>query len=262
MLYLSAFRTFAVVVFLNFLADFGYVRAEGFEPSESNVIASCKDARVVDNTQLYCSFATWNAAHIYAKVNYTDYSSGNPLGDSVQNNYASNIYDTLITIYNNKPVSSECSSALQRLACVTAFPSCQVSGSSLSAISYNRPCRLQCEQANARCPFVVPCENYPETNCLLTLPPGFFVIEPKSGPFEPLPIIYGISLAIWIIFAVTWNYLTFVRYKNACVIFCRVVSGIPIIKGELNCISLKALSMISSHIIFASTNCMYGYNTV
>lgn len=233
MLHFSAHRAFVVVVFFNFLTGLGYVRAaDAFEPNESNVIASCKDARVVDNAQMYCSFATWNAAHIYAKVNYSDYSSGNPLSDTLQNHYAVNIYDSLRSSYN-KTVNSECSSALQRLACVTAFPSCQVSGSSLSAVSYNLPCRLQCEQANARCPFVLPCNGYPKSNCLLTLPPGYFVIEPKSGPFEPLPIIYGISLAIWIVFAVTWNYLTFVRYKNACVIFCRVVSGIPIIKGEV-----------------------------
>lgn len=235
MLSVSQLRAFVIAVFINFLVGFENVNADDiFEPSSDNVLASCKDARVVDNTQQYCSFAAWNAAHIYARVNYTDYSPGNPLSDATQNHYAVNIYEKLLRTPHDKSINSECSSALQRLACVTAFPSCQVSGSSISAVSYNLPCRLQCEQANARCPFVLSCDDLPETNCLLTLPPGYFVIEPKSGPFEPLPIIYGISLAIWIIFAITWNYLTFVRYKNACVIFCRVVSGIPIIKGREN----------------------------
>lgn len=213
------------------LIFFQHVSADAFKPIPSNVKASCLEARVVDNSQKYCGMASWTAAHIYANVNYTDYSPGAPLSDSQQNDYASNIYDALVFDYG-KPVKTECSQALERLACVTAFPMCPVAGTSISSISYSLPCRLQCEQANARCPFVIACGDYPTSNCMMTLPTGYFVIDPESGPFEPLPIIYAISLGMWTIFAITWNYLTFVKYKNACVIFCRVVSGVPIIKGK------------------------------
>ena len=208
------------------------IMVDSFQPknTSTNVIATCKDARTIDSTQYYCDMVTWNAAHIYVAANYTSYLQGSPLSDRQQNDYAESVYKTSLLAYG-KSVSSECSDALQRLACVTAFPSCRVSGSSISSIAYDPPCRLQCEQANARCPFVTSCDQYPITNCLITLPAGFFVYDPTSGPFEPLPIIYGISLGMWIIFAITWNYLTFVHYKGACVIFCRVVSGVPIIKG-------------------------------
>ena len=130
-----------------------------------------------------------------------------------------------------KSVSIECSQALTRFACVTAFPECSLAGNSFSSISYYLPCKVQCEQANARCPFKIDCTPYPSVNCMLSLPTGYFMIDPLSGPFEPLEYIYIISLAFWTIFTITWNYLTFIRHKNACVAFCRVVSGIPIIKG-------------------------------
>lgn len=219
------------VAFVCFL-DLSFRISAEFQPNLDNVKASCKGARMVDNTQMYCSMASWTAAHIYAAENYTDYSPGKPLSDQQQNLYATNIFKSFTANYGGS-VRSECHQAVQRLACVTAFPACTVVGSSASSISYDLPCRLQCEQATARCPFALNCDSYPSTNCMMTLPTGFFIIEPTSGPFEPLPIIYGVSLAIWVVFAITWNYLTFVRYKNACVIFCRVVSGIPIIKGEM-----------------------------
>ena len=204
--------------------------ADSYESASTNVIASCKDARTISTTQSYCDMVTWNAAHVYPAANYTDYSPGVPFSEKQQNDYARSIYQASL-LANGNSVNSECGQALQRLACVIAFPSCRLSGTSISSIAYDPPCRLQCEQANARCPVKLPCDQYPITNCLITLPSGFFVYDPTSGPYEPLPIIYGISLGIWIIFAFTWNYLTFVHYKGACVIFCRVVSGVPIIKG-------------------------------
>ena len=196
----------------------------------TSVIASCKEARTISATSSYCDMVTWNAAHVYAAANYTDYSQGAVFSDKQQNDYARSIYEASL-LANGNSVNSECGQALQRLACVIAFPSCRVSGSSISSIAYDPPCRLQCEQANARCPSKLSCDQYPITNCLITLPSGFFVYSPESGPYEPLPIIYGIALGIWILFAFIWNYLTFVHYKGACVIFCRVVSGVPIIKG-------------------------------
>lgn len=205
--------------------------ANAFKPNSNNTRASCLDARIVDNAQKFCSMASWSAAHVYASVNFTDYSPGSPLSDAAQNNLAVNIYNSFRSDYG-KAVSIDCSQALTRLACVSAFPECSLAGSSESSISYYLPCRLQCEQANARCPFKTDCSIYPTTNCMLSIPTGFFVIDPTSGPFRPLVYIYSIALAFWTIFALTWNYLTFVRHKNACVAFCRVVSGIPIIKGD------------------------------
>jgi hypothetical protein len=39
-----------------------------------------------------------------------------------------------------------------------------------------------------------------------------------------------VVLGLWTIFAVTWNYLTFVRHKNSCVLLSRAVCGVPCIK--------------------------------
>lgn len=220
-----------LISFLGFLQFCSLVSAEEFQPNINNVKASCKNAKPADNSQMYCSMASWSSASIYAAENFSDYSTGQALTVEQQNQYAANIFNSLVANYGGS-VRSECHQALQRLACVTAFPACTVPGSSTSSLSYDLPCRLQCQQATARCPFALDCDSYPLTNCMLTLPTGYFIIDPDSGPFEPLPIIYGVALSVWIIFAVTWNYLTFVRYKNACVIFCRVVSGIPVIKGE------------------------------
>ena len=215
----------------------GYVRTAtaadvvAFLPNATNTIASCSTARIVDNSQKFCSMASWTSARLYIAATFGDYDLGTELTDIQQNALALNLYNGF---KNNhlKPMSNECSQALTRLACVTAFPECSLSTSSGTSISYYMPCRLQCEQANARCPFITNCDLYPATSCMLSIPTGFFVIDPLSGPFEPLVIIYSIALAFWVIFAITWNYLTFVRYKNACVPFCRVVSGIPIIKGK------------------------------
>ena len=209
---------------------FGIIAAV-FIPTMNNTKASCQDARIVDNSQKFCSMATWSSAHVYYAANFTDYYPGNPLTDSLQNALAVNTFGSFKS-NSDKAVSIECSQALTRLACVSAFPECSLAGSSVSSISYYLPCRLQCEQANARCPFGIDCSIYPASNCMLSIPTGFFVIDPQSGPFDPLVYVYCISLAFWTIFAVAWNYLTFVQHKNACVAFCRVVSGIPIIKGN------------------------------
>jgi hypothetical protein len=222
--------TLRLFILVLYLLNNEYVDAQVFEPRVNNTKASCMNARFVDNLQgSYCSDASWTSAYIYAAANFSDYNTGTPLSDSQQNNLAKNIFNDFRGGHQ-QTLGSECKDALQRLACVTAFPECPLPGSSESSISYFRPCRLQCEQANARCPFTVNCNKYPSTNCMLQLPSGYFIIDPKSGPFEPLVVIYAISLSFWVIFAIAWNYLTFVRYKGSCVLFCRTVSGIPILK--------------------------------
>jgi hypothetical protein len=223
--------TFRFLTLLLFLLNKEYkVDAQEFEPRMNNTKASCLNARFVDNPQgNYCKDASWTSAYIYAAANFSDYYTGTPLSDVMQNNLAMNIFEDF-RAGHQKTLSSECKNALQRLACVTAFPECPLPGTSESSISYFLPCRLQCEQANAYCPFTVSCESYPSINCMLQIPSGFFVIDPISGPFEPLPIIYAISLAFWVMFAIAWNYLTFVKFRGSCVLFCRTVSGIPILK--------------------------------
>jgi hypothetical protein len=49
--------------------------AAAFNPTSKNTKISCKDARIVDNSDKYCGEASWQAAHIYASANFSDYRS-------------------------------------------------------------------------------------------------------------------------------------------------------------------------------------------
>lgn len=93
--------------------------AQIYQPTTNNTIASCMDARVVDNSKAYCTQADWTAAHIYATVNFTNYGPNAPLSDSSQNSLAVNIYNSYLGGRQN--LGSDCRSALQRLACVTGM---------------------------------------------------------------------------------------------------------------------------------------------
>ena len=131
---------------------------------------------------------------------------------------------------------------------MNAFPQCKFAGPSVSSIGYFSPCRLQCEQIKAACgsPSTIPscgtacglnhyptsdCSRFPSNHCMLYVPPGYFVVDPESGPFKPLLSIYAVIMVTWYFLAWLWNYLTFVKYLHTCVTFCRAVSGIPILKA-------------------------------
>ena len=52
-----------------------------------------------------------------------------------------------------------------------------------------------------------------------------------QGPYQPMQPIYIVSLIVWVIYAAVWNYFTFYVYKDRCVMLCRALSGIPVIKS-------------------------------
>lgn len=227
-------------------------------------LASCLGAQVFQNDGKYCDFATWTSALIWKKGNMTYFNPSSPLTLQQQNAYAQTLFTSLA---GGKDATGDCGVALQRLACVTAFPKCSVAGASLSSISYYAPCRLQCEQVNLRCPssLQLSCGGYATKDCFLYVPPGYFVLPPSQGPFDALPVLYATVLAIWLVFTALWNYWAFVVEKNSCVMLCRVVAGVPALKCVVlifgvsfwsTCVSWDmcsfwmSVSLINTHLVF------------
>ena len=60
----------------------GYVRTAAakdvaaFLPNATNTIASCSTARIVDNSQKFCSMASWTSARLYIAATFGDYDLG------------------------------------------------------------------------------------------------------------------------------------------------------------------------------------------
>lgn len=247
--------------------------------ASSSSLLSCYNAQVLDNKGRYCDIATWTSALVYDRVpgNFSYFAPSSPLTVSQQNDYAASIFATLSQPAKKETLRSNCVDALKTLSCVTAFPECKSAGVSLSSMSYFPPCRLQCEQVNARCAassqtgfpsaagLKLACHSYPTKDCFLYVPPGFFVLPPSQGPFDALPALYGTVLAIWIVLTVVWNFLAFVRYKDSCVVLCRAIAGIPIIKcivlvfgtafwttcaSQKMCSFWMSVSLVNTHLVF------------
>lgn len=217
-----------------FLLACTVLTVDSIESQSSKYLHSCLNAQIFENRGRYCEIATWTSALLYNNQNgnLSYFDPGFPLTVSQQNNYATALYSTLT---GGKDVSSDCGLAVKRLACVTSFPKCQSVGISLSSISYFPPCRLQCEQASVRCPSLkLSCEQYATQDCFLYTPAGFFVLPPHQGPYAPLPVLYTVVLVAWLVITALWNYWAFVVEKDSCVLLCRAIAGIPVIK----CIAL------------------------
>jgi hypothetical protein len=132
---------------------------------------------------------------MYAAANYSNFEQGVALSVEFQSQYANSLYDSMLASYSSKEHSSFCLDALKRLACVAVFPQCPTD---LAALSFFPPCKLQCEQAKATCPVydankdlsvglltaspssasLLQCSSLPDTDCLLHIPDGFFVLDP------------------------------------------------------------------------------------
>lgn len=92
---------------------------------------SCLNARVVyDSSAGTCPYVNWLSAQLFVSGNFSYYSPGSPLSETDQRSYASYIYEKLSDKVSGS-LTSQCSQALRRLACVTAFPSCPDAGTSL-----------------------------------------------------------------------------------------------------------------------------------
>lgn len=150
--------------------------------SKASLHISCWNADVPKSPGEFCELVTWQSATIYASSNFTVYSPGPPLSSTNQNQYAKYIFNNYAAKMGKDP-SGECYGALQRLACVQAFPECPVPGQSISSISYFLPCRMQCSQVNDRCSesaMKIPCDPFPQENCILNLPTGYFILPLKQ----------------------------------------------------------------------------------
>ena len=192
---------------------------------------------------------------------------GAPISAAQQNAYAQSLYTSLS---RGTGPSGECSSALRRLACVLAFPKCPSTGSSLSSVSYFTPCRLQCEQVNARCQaqkqqLSLDCSGYSVRDCFLYVPSGFFVLPPAQGPYTALPSLYSACLAVWLSLTLLWYYWSFVVFRDTSLLFCRAVAGIPAIKCVVlifataywstcvawdMCSFWMSVSLVNTHLVF------------
>ena len=214
--------------FLFLVLFFSTSRVNGVYNFENGVVVSCLNSKVNPNPSSYCDFVSWSSANIYPATNFSYFAPPVPMSISNQNNYAVYLQSKLAA--GGSTSSGACNTALKSLACVTAFPECPLSGTSISSVAYFTPCRLHCDQVNKQCPFSLNCNSYSVEDCMLYVPSGYFVLSPSQGPYTSLPILYGFVLATWFVMTVIWNFLTFIVYKDTCVLLCRAVSGIPVIK--------------------------------
>ena len=207
----------------------------------------------------------WVSATAYSQTNYSVYDTGIALSTAEQNEYARYMSHQMIN--NHGKLSTECNNAIKRFSCLKTFPECPITGTSISGIAYFQPCKLQCLQVNSRChPKInLDCDGYPDLDCGVYAPSGYFILSPTQGPYDPLPIIYGICLFFWILMAGGWNYLTYMRHRNSCILLCRAISGIPVIKAIVlifgttfwgTCVAWQmcsfwvGVSLINSHLVY------------
>eukprot|EP00602_Paraphysomonas_sp_CaronLab_P000814 CAMPEP_0185029002 /NCGR_PEP_ID=MMETSP1103-20130426/15091_1 /TAXON_ID=36769 /ORGANISM="Paraphysomonas bandaiensis, Strain Caron Lab Isolate" /LENGTH=504 /DNA_ID=CAMNT_0027563601 /DNA_START=64 /DNA_END=1578 /DNA_ORIENTATION=+ len=187
---------------------------------------SCDDARDVDVS--FCDMVNWQAAHAYDASNFSLYYPGNPLTAAEQDSYARALYKSMRSeVTSTRP---SCKNALKRLACANVFSECPESGDSISSISYFPTCALQCQLAENFCSQAMDCSNYTTGNCMVILPPGFFVLSQEQGPYYQLPGIYGAVLGAWIIITTYWHVAAFILYKDSSVVICKAISTIPVVK--------------------------------
>jgi len=100
---------------------------------------------------------------------------------------------------------------------------------------------------------------------MLYVPSGYFVLDVEKGPYDALPIIYGVVLAGWLLMAIYWNVWTFLVYRNKCLLLCRAISGIPVVKCVVlifgvsfwsTCVSWDmcsfwmGVSLINAHLVY------------
>ena len=133
-----------------------------------------------------------------------------------------------------------------------------------------------CEQVNSLCLSPrkqrqrdgIDCDSYQTENCLLYMPPGYFVLPDDRGDYSGLPDLYYLCLVCWVVIATLWCYNVFYKYKDKCVPICRAVTLVPVTKcltlvfGTAfwaTCVSWKmcsywmAVAFINIHVAFETT---------
>lgn len=59
---------------------------------------------------------------------------------------------------------------------------------------------------------------------------GYFLLDPKQGPYDALPAVYSTCLAGWALIALMWHLGAFYLYKDSSVIICKAVATLPLVK--------------------------------
>lgn len=159
---------------------------------------SCSGARTIHSSAAdFCPMVDWMAGNLYNSTTFTVYETGQSLNLHQQDAVARSLATSLLATAEGS-VADSCRSAIQRLACVAAFPYCQTAGESASSISHTPPCRLQCEQVNRICrpmfkddkPSIsLDCDGYTlSRNCFVHIPPAKFLLDPQQVQHSSLVI--------------------------------------------------------------------------
>eukprot|EP01041_Mallomonas_annulata_P011557 gene11557-24170_t len=231
----------------------------------SNYVFSCQNSRSGLSVQnQFCNMVSWSTARAYPKGNYSIYHPGIPLTLSQQDDCARKLFNDSYPS-NFKYTKGMCNDAAKRFYCTVMFPECPDVSKSGVGYSYFLPCRLQCERAALHGCRNLNCDQYPSYNCMLSVPSGYFALYPEQGPYDSLPITYALVLAMWSIFAIGWNFATFVLYKDSCLLICRAVAGLPVIKVVVLSLGLSfwtsclswgmcsfwlGVSLLNSHLVY------------
>lgn len=151
---------------------------------------SCYRARQVHSeTANFCPMVQWLSGSLFNSSTFSVYYPGSAQDLNEQNSVAVSISEELLAM-STGAVSDTCRSAVKRFACVTSFPYCQTSGSSVSSISYLPPCRLQCEHVRRICKATLfsektlidlDCSEFSlDRNCMLYVPVDRFFLDPAQ----------------------------------------------------------------------------------
>lgn len=214
--------------------------------SSTQIHSSCFNARELSQADRYCDFVSWTAAYLYTPGNYSLYNPGRPLSDNEQSKYAIYIYNSYV---NGNSLGIDCKDSLKRLACVNSFPYCPLASNSIAGIAPFPTCKQQCEQANSKCSsfnVILNCDSYPNKYCSIFVPPGYFVLPVEQGPYNNIQYLYILVLTFWVFASFLWNYLTFYVFKYRCVLLCRAVGGVPIVKAVVAVFAVAFWSTCSS----------------
>jgi hypothetical protein len=155
---------------------------------------SCSGARKIREDSLsYCFMVDWLAGSLYNTSTFTVYSPGTTLTAQDQDRAAQALAAELMDSAGGD-LDTDCKEAVQRLACVTAFPYCAAAGDSVSSLSYLPPCQLQCSQVSRICQPGLYTESRLEPdcsslqinhNCMLKIPSERFLLQPDQVSAPP-----------------------------------------------------------------------------
>lgn len=121
------------------------------------------------------SVATWNTASAFHAEGFSVYNTGDFISqesrDQIARSFALDMSET-----NNS--NSLCFDVSKWLACVTVFPYCPITGSSISSASYYPPCVQHCRQVLYECISPgISCADYQDTSCAFFAPQGHDVLS-------------------------------------------------------------------------------------